>query len=67
MEGDIKTGTAFVTKVTLNLACELSKLKRNDVRSALVDFEGIANHDKVNTMLYKPRKIAGKIQDLYDG
>ena len=47
-----------------NLACEYygdKNLKKRDVRpTKLVDFEGIARHHNVNTMLYEPKKDRGK-------
>ena len=51
-------------ETALNLAREYygeKKLKKKDVRSTkLVDFEGIARHHNVNTMLCEPKKDWGK-------
>ena len=48
----------------LGLVCEYygdKNLKKRDVRpTKLVDFEGIARHHNVNTMLYEPKKDRGK-------
>ena len=48
----------------LGLACEYygeNSLKKRDVRpTKLVDFEGIARHHNVNTLLYAPKKDRGK-------
>ena len=61
---DIKRGTEFVPKATLDLVREYygdNKLKQKDVRSTkLVDFEGIARHCDVNIMFYEPNQDSGK-------
>ena len=51
-------------EVVLKLAheyCGDNKMKKRDVKpTRLVDFEGIAKHHNVNTMLYEPKKDRGK-------
>ena len=50
-------------EAALNLACDNygdNKLKKRDVGpTKLVDFEGIARDDSVNTILYEPKKGRG--------
>ena len=54
MQRDTKRDTEFVTKVALNLAPEYydnSNLKRRELRPTFADFEGIAKHHQVNTII----------------
>ena len=57
-------------EAALNIAPEYygdNELKKKEVTTKLVDFEGIAKHHNVNIMLYEPKKNARSIWRLVYG